>query len=304
MIINRPRRLPGFRFEVETPPPGDVLPRMDIAVFVGFASAGPLHMPVVVEDEAEFQKIFGDDLPLAWDAQRGEQLCAHLGPSVRAFFRNGGRRCWIVRVAGDASESTGVDRPETDFFPIPGLLELTGEGLRPAFARARSPGAWFDSFRVGAALSSESIKVETADIGLASLDVILASPDDLRTGDLLRLRFSDENLLAFVLVESISVPPKSPSESRRNLYRVGSSRVFFFRHAESPLPAGDGSATIFTHAGDRKVFARTVQPAETESPSPLSPPQMLRARPNSAALDLALLTGGGAGAGNAPARGP
>lgn len=288
MIINRPRRLPGFRFEVETPPPGDVLPRMDIAVFVGFASAGPLHMPVVVEDEAEFQKIFGDDLPLAWDAQRGEQLCAHLGPSVRVFFRNGGCRCWIVRVAGDASESTGVDRPETDFFPIPGLLELTGEGLRPAFARARSPGAWFDSFRVGAALSSESIKVETADIGLASLDVILASPDDLRTGDLLRLRFSDENLLAFVPVESISVPPKSPSESRRNLYRVGSSRVLFFRHAESPLPIGDGLATIFTHAGERKVFARTVQPAETESPSPLSPPQMLRARPNSAALDLAL----------------
>ena len=288
MIINRPRRLPGFRFEVQTPPPGDVLPRMDIAVFVGFASAGPLHTPVVVEDEAHFQEIFGDDLPLAWDAQRGEQLHAHLGPAVRAFFRNGGRRCWIVRVAGDASESTDVDRPETDFFPIPGLLELTGEELRPAFARARSPGAWFDSFRVGAALSSKSIIVETVDSGLASLDVILASPDDLRTGDLLRLRFSEENLLAFVLVGSISVPPKSPPESRRNLYRVGSSTVFFFRHAESPLPAGDGLATIFTHAGDRKVFARTVQPAETESP-PSSPPQTpLRGRPESAALDLAV----------------
>jgi hypothetical protein len=261
---------------------------MDIAVLVGFASAGPLHTPVVVEDEAHFQKIFGDDLPLAWDASRGERLHAHLGPAVRAFFRNGGRRCWIVRVAGEASESRDVHRPETDFFPIPGLLALAGEGLRPAFARARSPGAWFDSFRVGASLSSESIKVETVDSALASLDVILASPDDLRTGDLLRLRFSEENLLGFVLVGSVSVSPESPLQSQHNLYRVGSSRVLFFRHAESPLPIGDGLATIFTHAGDRKVFARTVQPAETESP-PTSPPQMpLRGRPESAALDLAM----------------
>src|SRR4029077_18821902 len=106
--------------------------------------------------------------------------------------------------AGDAAESPGVDRPETDFFPTPGLLELTGDELRPAFARARSPGAWFDSFRVGAALSTKSIIVETVDTGLASLDVILSSPDDLRTGDLLRLQFSEENLLAFVLVGSVS----------------------------------------------------------------------------------------------------
>ncbi len=89
-----------------------------------------------------------------------------------------------------------------------------------------------------------------------------------------------------MLVGSVSVSPKSPPESTPDLYRLRSSTVFFFRHVESPLPAGDGSAIIFTHAGDRKVFARTVQPAETESP-PSSPPQTLRARPESAALDLA-----------------
>ena len=114
----------------------------------------------------------------------------------------------------------------------------------------------------------------------------LASPDDLQAGDLLRLRFSEENLLAFVLVGSVSVSPKSSPESTPDLYRLRSSTVFFFRHVESPLPAGDGSAIIFTHAGERKVFARTVQPAETESP-PSSPLQTLRARPESAALDLA-----------------
>src|SRR3954464_5461920 len=109
------RRLAGFRFAVEPPVLPEKLPRMDIAVFVGFAAAGPTDQPVVIEDIAQFQKIFGDDLPLAWDRQRGEVLHAHLGGAVRAFFRNSGRRCWVVRVTGK--------KAETSCFPMPGILE-------------------------------------------------------------------------------------------------------------------------------------------------------------------------------------
>ena len=65
---------------------------MDIAAFVGFAASGPLHIPVAVEDAAQFGAIFGDDAPLAWDFERGEQLYAYLGPAVRAFFRNVGKQ--------------------------------------------------------------------------------------------------------------------------------------------------------------------------------------------------------------------
>ena len=94
------RRLPGFRFEVQSPPLTEALPRMDVAVFVGFAASGPLHMPVPVEDVAQFTAIYGGDVPLAWDRQGGEQVYGYLAPAVRTFFRDGGRRCWIVRVAG------------------------------------------------------------------------------------------------------------------------------------------------------------------------------------------------------------
>ena len=69
----------------------DALPRMDVAAFVGFAASGPLNLPVAVETIADFTSIFGMDLPLAWDAERGEQINAYLAPAVRAFFRNGGR---------------------------------------------------------------------------------------------------------------------------------------------------------------------------------------------------------------------
>src|SRR5260370_42202099 len=134
MVVRTSRRLPGFRFEVQPPPLTDVLPRMDVAVFVGFAASGPLHTPVPVEDVAQFTAIFGDDVPLAWDQQRGEIVYAYLAPAVRAFFRNGRPRCWVVRVACNA---------RSNYFPIPGLAQVRLDDCRniveiwPAFATAR-----------------------------------------------------------------------------------------------------------------------------------------------------------------------
>ena len=92
-------RLPGFKFETQAPPLDEILPRMDIAAFVGFAASGPLQLPVAIESEAQFTAIFGEDVALAWDVVRGEQVSSYLGPAVRSFFRNGGRRCWVIRAA-------------------------------------------------------------------------------------------------------------------------------------------------------------------------------------------------------------
>src|SRR5687767_10399459 len=92
-------RLPGVYFETATPPVRAVLPRMDIPAFVGFAASGPIDVPVVVRDTLQFHGVFGKDQLLGWDSEEGEQARAHLAVAVRAFFRNGGRRCWIVRVA-------------------------------------------------------------------------------------------------------------------------------------------------------------------------------------------------------------
>ena len=112
--------------EAQPPPLTEVLPRMDVPVLVGFAAAGPLHAPVPVEDPDHFAALFGADAPLAWDAERGAPAYAYLAPAVRAFFRNGGRRCWVVRVAGPARANA---------FPLPGLARLRKDGsLAPAFA--------------------------------------------------------------------------------------------------------------------------------------------------------------------------
>src|SRR5437868_13664298 len=120
---------------------------MDVTAFVGFAASGPVGVPVAVESATQLADVFGEDAPLAWDAERGEQVFAQLAPAVRAFFRNGGRRAWILRVAGPAAERS--------LLPVPGLVARTADGaLRFASLRARSVGSWADELRVGAALSS------------------------------------------------------------------------------------------------------------------------------------------------------
>ncbi len=82
----------------------------------------------------------------------GTPVRAHLGPAVEAFFANGGRRAWVVRVA-----ATGPEGAVTNRFRVPGLL-LPGSstegarGWRAVTMPARSAGAWSDALTVGAAL--------------------------------------------------------------------------------------------------------------------------------------------------------
>ncbi|MDD2897498.1 MAG: hypothetical protein PHI31_02175 [Desulfuromonadaceae bacterium] len=96
----------GIRFETVAAPQKETLPRMDVAVFVGFAAKGHVHEPCLIESVLEFTATFGEDFPIAWDMERGEPVSGYLLPAVRYFFGNGGRRCWIIRV-DDPIDSDG-----------------------------------------------------------------------------------------------------------------------------------------------------------------------------------------------------
>src|ERR1035437_8098714 len=103
---------------------------MDVAVFVGFAASGTLQRPVPVEEIAQFSEIFGADIALARAGVRGDISYGNLAGAVRAFFRNGGRRCWIVRVAGASAVANRS----------PGAVEDVRRARRP-FRRAERPRA-------------------------------------------------------------------------------------------------------------------------------------------------------------------
>jgi hypothetical protein len=228
------RRLAGIRFVQQPPQLSEKLPRMDIAVFVGFAAAGPLHRPIVVEDAAQFAAIFGDDLPLAWDRKKGSQTNACLGAAVRGFFGNGGRRCWVIRVAG-----TDDAPPETSLFPLPGLVRVDGEDLHPAFARARSAGSWFDALWAATSLSVRGIAVLGWDAPWKTILVRVARQDDLRPGDLLRLRFADTREESFFAVESIAAATASPPDSGRGRVAAEVEYLGTLREAGATTFAGE-----------------------------------------------------------------
>lgn len=220
--MSRPaaRRLPGLRFEIQAPPVADALPRMDVAAFVGFAASGPLHVPVAVEDVADFAAVFGAAPVLAWDAERGEPVSAQLESAVRAFFRNGGRRCWVVRVAGPQALA--------NTFPVPGLLRCSeGGAVTPALARARSEGSWSDAATVAASLHREPVELVDWDwIDGAGAELTVTAPGGVAVGDLLRVAFDGTGCSLLVPVEEVepvvqeAAPAWSGPVSRRVTARV------------------------------------------------------------------------------------
>ena len=255
-------RLPGIRFETQAPSLGESLPRMDVAAFVGFAASGPIGVPVAVEDAEALESIFGGDAPLAWDAQRGEQVHACLVPAARAFFRNGGRRCWIVRVAGKQARS--------NCFAVPALARLhPSRGIAPAGLKARAKGSWSDPLRVGAVLLANPLVVTAASLDSPLVADLGTSPGrDVSTGDLVRLTFATGHVLMFAVA---SVSPGNPTDSDapphiaspprdqrdRKVVRVKGGAAVWFK-APDGLPAERvGRARFFAPDGRRRTATVT-----------------------------------------------
>ncbi len=213
------RPLPGIRIDVAPPPAVPALPRMDVAVFAGFASTGPLHVPVVVEGPGDFAAVFGADLPLAWDETRGEQVYAHLGPAVRAFFANGGQRCWVVRLGRVAFPGADPARiAESARFEVPGVLSFDGAGLAPAQAQARCEGSWADALRLASALTGRSFAFDSlAPTGSPpGPGLALRTLEPLVAGDLLELG----DLQAVVAYASVASVVPDPAGSGSTLVQA------------------------------------------------------------------------------------
>lgn len=213
MPIATPRRRPGVRFDPPTPIRASDLPRMDVAAFVGFAASGPLHVPVVVESAVEFEEIFGGDLVLGESDTDGEPVIAQLPPAVRSFFGNGGRRCWVVRVAftdedltkskADGlqvarSDAVGLQVAQFDGFPLHGVLAIDADGRlshRPLTLDARAEGAWADGALLTSTLIAEALATSLPDGFIATKGeeqwLTLSPPQTLAPGDLIRITTPD-----------------------------------------------------------------------------------------------------------------
>lgn len=207
--------IPGIR--VDTDPParaGDRFPRMDVAVFVGIAARGPCHRPVLVDSPAAFEAVFGGAVPLAQEQAGGIMLSAHLGASVRAFFSNGGVRCWVIRIGWtgpllQAWRENGHALPDgvimaTNRNPLFGVLGRiprlsTGESrVQTAELEAASAGAWSDGLAVSARVARAPIAIHAPEAHRWGLS--FRSTASLAVGDLIELREYDARILRYAKI--------------------------------------------------------------------------------------------------------
>ncbi len=190
---------PDVYFEHVIPQPADTLPRMDIAGFVGFAASGPLNVPVPIEAPARFREIFGDDVSLAWNDEEGRMEMSQLGPAVESFFRNGGRRCWVVRVA---------EQPRTHCVPFNGIVSARPASSATIDLDARSPGDWALPIGLSTVLQPTQLGLDRSENRSEPTVVVDSSgwtidvrwsPDDLAAGDLVRLILDEQTSLLLVV---------------------------------------------------------------------------------------------------------
>jgi hypothetical protein len=284
------RRLPGIRFEAQPPPTDTLLPRMDVAGFAGFAVSGPLHCPVAIEDPAAFAQIFGPDTPLPWDAEHNTWAAAHLGPCVRAFLANGGRRCWVVRVAD--AEQAAANR-----FRLPGVLAVyAGPAgsfeVREAAAWARSQGSWADDIRVGTGVTLAPTVVRRFEFNAGDQRVRLQLDGASQRGDLLRLSFPEDRLVVIAAVENIvTSTPLEPSASQTYETLTYEGRAIWWRSLE-PQELGAGTASWATRDGGGSLPILSLQVVEqgaftavlaadlTTAPAPGTALQVVCAQPD------------------------
>jgi hypothetical protein len=227
---------------------------MDVAAFAGIAASGPLHTPVAVEDEAQFAALFGGDAPLAWDVEAKARTSGHLAPAVRAFFRHGGRRCWVVRVGGPAAAY--------DVFELPGLARLGPDGIEPAQLRARSEGSWADGLRAAAALEAATLALVDGDGRRFTFAV--SRPGALAPGDLVRITSATQ--VVFFAVGAVGAVAPAPAGSplpgdRRALLEATAVPGTVTRLLREPPPdATQGQATYRDEVGRERLATAVLRP--------------------------------------------
>jgi uncharacterized protein len=133
---------PGAYYEaVDVEPPQVAAVRSDVAGFAGVATMGPLDTPLRLTSWRQFESTFG-----------GLDANGYMGFAVNAFFENGGRACWAVRVAAPA-EDTGPADPSAPAAADPAepgrasLVDPGGrfvEGAVVTLTQDAGPTAWAD----------------------------------------------------------------------------------------------------------------------------------------------------------------
>ena len=160
--------------------------RMDVAGFVGIADQGPVDVPVPCNSYRQFASVFGI-----------QNRVGFLHVTVKVFFENGGRRCWVVRVASRDSCKSATIPVFTKSATLPSVLRWQ--------ISASSPGAWGNQVQIELKESTAAQAVVSPG-SFTSKFATVALPTGFNRFDLVRLsqEGKDEQYRVLVRVDPFS----------------------------------------------------------------------------------------------------
>lgn len=169
---------------IETPPVAPL--ESGVTGFVGIAERGPLNSPQALTGWSEYVDTFGGVIPFGY-----------LADSVFGFFRNGGEKCWVVRVADP--NVLGLSVPAGQCPHIIALADAAADledhnGDPTIRIVALDPGGWGNAVVIRAAESAAPqipVGVLTQPTTLAATELFVDSVIDLRPGAALRITEPD-----------------------------------------------------------------------------------------------------------------
>ncbi len=177
--------------------------RMDVCAFVGVAPRGPVRVPLVNERWRDLGPCVEDARPRrrsvavaveSFDEYRrlfgGFEGPGLLPYSVAAFFEQGGRRAYIIRIVHDYTDPRDPTKPD----PLnaagvaSGIVPGAGTVAMPLLLRARDEGSWGDKLTASLSFATRPFEFESSDATSITVDEAV----DLAPGTVLRLTLKDE----------------------------------------------------------------------------------------------------------------
>lgn len=142
------------------------------AGFIGIAQRGPLDLPRRISSWDEFLEVYGSD------------NAYYLSRSVEAFFRNGGKVCWVVRVAHLPRDGKPRGLQHASSAELVAIDDWGKPGVR---VLANSEGKWGNHIWVSFKQATGATALLTQDLEVGSGVAHVSSTRGFRVGSLVRI---------------------------------------------------------------------------------------------------------------------
>lgn len=159
------------------------LGRTGIPGFIGVTQRGPTNTPVRVTSEAHFMDIYGE-------LKEG----GYLRDAIRGFFENGGKSCYVLRVAHM------VRRRGEDTARMAQTKLKDGEGRTTLTIYAANEGNWGNEIKIAAVRQKPRVStILTLDLSPGDTSAVIKSTHGLSRGTVVQLRDGDKTAYRTIL---------------------------------------------------------------------------------------------------------